>query len=263
MFTWGSKYLFVVAGVSFLGAAVFGLVSGGGLLGVASLGYKGGVGEHTGYTILIALGIVSSMLGVLSLVIRDGDAETAAAAVGADQPLMVSTPRIASYWGPIAAFGVACLIIGVALTPVFFILGVIVLGVVTLEWSVLAWSDRATGDEQVNSVIRSRVLGPLEVPMLATLGIAVVVIGLSRVLLTVPAAGSTAIAAVVAVAVFGSAVMLSKSNAPRAIISAIVAIAALGVLAGGIVGAVRGEREIAHHEDVDDHGPAGAEGEGE
>lgn len=261
MFTWGSKYLFAVAGASLIGAALYGLISGGGLIGVVSLGYKGGVGEHTGYTILVAVAIVSTFLAVLNLMFRDGDAETAAEVAGVDHVLAVSTPRTPSFWGPLAGFGVACMAVGLAVSQAFFILGVVVLAVVTLEWMVLAWSDRATGDDTVNAVIRTRTLGPLEIPMLAMLGIAVVVIGLSRVLLAVPAAGATAVAAIVAAAVFGSAVAIAKSNASRSVITGVVAIAAVAVLAGGIVGAVLGEREIGHPEsEIHDDG---GEGEGE
>lgn len=265
MFTWGSKYLFAVSGASLLGAALYGLISGGGVLGVMSLGYKGGVGEHAGYTLLIAIGIVTALLAVLNIVIRDGDAEDAASAVGVDYALTVSTPRTLSFWGPLAAFGVACLAVGAAVSQAFFILGIVILAVVALEWLVLAWSDRATGDDEVNSTIRNRMIGPLEIPMLSLLGIAVVVIGLSRVLLAVSEVGSTVVASLAAAFVFGAAIAMAKSNAPRSIISGVVAIGAVAVLAGGIVGAVVGEREIVHHheEDSGTHSEDGTEGEGE
>ncbi|MGF1595405.1 MAG: hypothetical protein ACFCVK_00480 [Acidimicrobiales bacterium] len=254
MFTWGSKYLFAVAGASFVGAFLYGLITGGGPIGVISLGYKGGVGEHTGYTILIAIGVVAALLGVLNVITRDGDAEAAALAAGTDQTLTVSTPALASFWGPLAAFGMACLAVGVAVSQAFFILGLVILAVVALEWTVQAWSDRATGDEQVNAVIRSRFMGPFEVPLLSLLGIAVVVLGLSRVFLALPEAGSTAVAAVVAAAIFFGAVAIAKSNAPRSIIAGVVAIGAVAVLGGGIAGAVIGEREIHHQEDGATHG---------
>jgi hypothetical protein len=262
MFTWGSKYLLGVAGASLIAAAVYGLVSGGSILGVISAGYKGGIGEHTGYTILAAISLVALLLGALNVVTRDGDAETAASAAGVDHALTVSTPKAPSFWGPLAAFGVACLAVGAAVSQAFFILGIAILAVVTLEWLVLAWSDRATGDPEVNSVIRSRILGPLEVPMLALLAIGVLVLGFSRVLLAVPEAASVAIAAGAAAFIFGSAIGIAKSSAPRSVISGVVAFAALAVLAGGIVAAVVGEREIAHHEEGGTTGGT-SEGEGE
>jgi hypothetical protein len=254
MFTWGSKYLFGVARASLLGAAVYGLVSGGGLLGVVSAGYKGGVGEHLGYTVLVAVGVAASLLAVLNLVTRDGDAKVAAEVVGVDHALAVSAPRAPSFWGPLGAFGVASIIVGVAVSQAFFIFGIAILAVVALEWLVLAWSDRATGDPDVNSVIRSRILAPLEVPMLALLGIAAIVLGISRVLLAVPEAASTAIAGCVAASIFASAIGIAKSRAPRSVITGVVAAAAVAVLAGGIAAAAIGEREIAHHEESEDSG---------
>ena len=250
MFSWGSKYLFALAGSSLLAAAAYGIVSGGGLIGVMSVGYKGGVGEHTGYAILLSIGVVCALLGVLNVMIRGGEAEVAAATVGADHSLTVSTPRLPSYWGPMAAFGLACVAVGAAVSTAFWVLGLVILAVVALEWMVLAWSDRATGDPEVNSVIRSRVIAPLEVPILAALGVAVVILGVSRVLLAMgtPEA-STAVVGVVAALVFGAAVGMAKTNAPRSIISGVVAVGAVAVLAGGIAGAVVGERDIAHHED--------------
>jgi len=261
MFTWGSRYLFAISGVSLLGAALYGLFSGGGPLGVVSIGYKGGVGDHTGYAVLVALAVASGALAVLNLILRDGDADEAAASVGASQALVVSTPKVVSFWGPLTAFGVGCLAVGLSVGQGYFILGVVVLSIVTLNWTVLAWSDRATGDAEVNDVIRQRVLGPLEIPMLSMLGIAVLVIAVSRVLLAVPAAAATSIAALLAAIVFATAIGIAKSNAGRSVIAVVVAVGAVAVLAGGIVGAAFGEREIEHHgAETTDHGD---EGEGE
>lgn len=271
MFTWGSKYLFAVSGASMLGAALYGLTSGGDIIGVFTLGYKGGVGEHTGYVVLVVVALVTALLGTLSVITRDGDSEASSDVAGVDYALTVSTPRVASYWGPMAAFSLACLAVGAAVERAFFILGLAILAVVALEWLVLAWSDRATGDDTVNSTIRNRVLGPIEVPLLSLLGIAVVVLGLSRILLAVSEIGSTVVAAVFAATVFGAAVAIAKSNAPRSVITGVVAVAAVAVLGGGLAGAVQGERQIAHHEEGDDHsedghsedGEDGAEAEGE
>jgi hypothetical protein len=255
MFTWGSKYLFGVAGVGLLGAVVYGLVTGGGLIGVFSIGYKGGVGEHTGYGVLLGVALAGAALGVLNVIVRDGEVDASLVEAGA---LAVRTPRSASFWGPVAAFGLACLAIGIAVSRAFFILGIVVLAVVLLEWVIQAWADGATGDPAVNSAIRDRVIGPIEIPLLALLGIAVFVLGTSRVLLAVPKAGSVAVAAVVASAIFLSCIILAKTKVNRSVISGVVALGALAVLAGGIVGAVVGPRDIGHHQ-----AESGTSGEGE
>ena len=159
----------------------------------------------------------------------------------------------------LAAFGLASLAIGVSVSRAFFILGVAVLAIVLLEWVILAWSDSATGDPTVNSAIRERVIGPLEVPIMASLGIAVFILGVSRVLLAVSEAGSVVVASIVAAVIFLSCIALAKTRVSRAVISGVIALGALAVLAGGIVGAVVGEREIGHHET----GETGTQVEGE
>ena len=116
--------------------------------------------------------------------------------------------------------------------------------------------DRATGDPEVNRVVRSRVLGPIELPMLSMLGIAAVAVGVSRVFLAASKTGATVAGTLFTVFVFGAAVLMSKVELKRSAINGIVALGALAILAGGIVGAAVGERDFHEHEE--DH--SGAEG---
>jgi hypothetical protein len=263
MFTWGSKYLFGIAVASIVGALVYGLVTGGSVLGVLSSGLAGGVGDHAGYGLLLGLAVATIFLGVINVVTRDGDAAVAAASVGVDGALAVGPPRTPTYWAPMAAFGVACLVVGLAVSLAFTILGIAILGVVLVEWTVQAWADRATGDQTVNNTIRNRVIGPLEVPIMASLGIAILVLGVSRVLLTVSKEGATAVASIVAFVVFVVAIAIAKSRVSRSVISGVVATGAVLVLAGGIIGAVRGPREIVHHGDKEAPHAEDGQGEGE
>lgn len=259
MFTWGSKYLFGVCLAALIGAVVYGLVTGGGIVGVVSMGYKGGVGEHSGYTLLLAAAFSALFLGVIGVMTRDGDAEDMAQRAGSERVLAVKPPAGLGISAPLAAFGIACLALGLAVSQAFLYLGLAVLFVAGIEWTVQAWSDRATGDDEVNAIIRRRMIGPFEVPMLSLLAVAVMAIGLSRILLAVPSAASVGIAVAAAAFIFGSALLIAKSRAPRAIVSAIVTFGAIAVLAGGIVGAATGERDF--HEGEADDG-AVVEGEG-
>ncbi len=268
MFTWGSKYLFGMSIAAFLAAVVYGLTSGGGIIGVISAGYKGGVGDHTGYGLLIAVSLICLVLGIVTVMTRDGDAEDMSALVDASVPLSVKTPASSSFWAPLSAFGVACLVVGVAVSSVFIYLGVAVLAVTGLEWAVQAWSENVTGDDELNDTIRNRAIGPIEIPMLGTLAIAVIVIGISRVLLAVSELSAVVIASLAAVFIFGAAILISKSRAPRQIVSAIVTFGAVAVLAGGIVGAAAGERDFSHghesdHSEEGDHSEDGDHSEEE
>ena len=144
MFTLGSKFFLGLMAGALLGAVAYGLVTGGDPIGVISAGYKGGVGEHLGYTVLLMASVGFGLLGFISVLVRDGDAEVMAARAGVATVPLVQQPADPSYWGPIAAFGVAALVIGLALSPVFYILGIAVLAVTALMWAVQAWADRAT-----------------------------------------------------------------------------------------------------------------------
>jgi hypothetical protein len=259
MFTWGPKYLFGVSISALVGAAVYGLVTGGELLGVLTLGYKGGMGEHLGYVMLIAAFVSSQVLAWVLVASRDGDAEALAHRAGATSVPPVQNPADASYWGVITAFGVAAVVVGLALSMLFFYLGLAVLFVAALMWLLLAWSDRASGDVEVNRVVRARVAAPFEVPMLSLLGFAVVSIGMSRVFLAASQSGAVVAGVIATAIIFGGAVILSQVEVRPAIMRGVVVLAAIAVLASGIVGAAIGERDF--HEE-EEHGDI-VEGEGE
>lgn len=245
MLTWGSKYLLALSGAALIGAIVYGLVSGGDLIGVLSVGYKGGVGAHLGYTLLLFTSVVTAGLAFVNVATRDGDAELMAEKAGVSS--VPALPTLSSvYWAPISAFGVACLIIGLAMSKAFLVLGILVLVVMTVEWIITAWSDRASGDPEVNAVIRGRVLGPIEVPMLGLMIFGVIALAGSRVFLTVPALWAVIIGSVATVMVFGFAVLMSKRDLPRSLVSGVLVLGALAILGGGIFSAERGIRDFHH-----------------
>ncbi len=264
MFPWGSKYLLAASGASWLAAMAYGLVTGGGLVGVLSFGYKGGVGEHFGYAILMFLMVSTFMLAMVLFFTRDGDAEAMAALVGAESAPQVSPATGPAYWGPIAAFGAAAMMLGLAVSIIFFYLGLATFFVILILWTVETWADRVTADTDVNRVIRNRTLGPIEVPMIATIGIAAVVIAMSRMFLATSHTGAVVIGSIFTVLIFGGAVALSRTDVSRKTWTAVMAIGAVLVLGGGVVGAAMGEREIHHSEHHgDDHGEDHSEDEGE
>ncbi len=259
MFTWGPKYLIGLSVTAWLAALAYGLVTGGDIVGVLSFGYKGGVGEHLGYTLLMGAFTVLAMLAGVTFATRDGEAETLARLAGTDTVPQVTPPTAPSYWGLLSAFGIACLMLGVALTSVFLYLGIAVIAVVAIEWVALAWSDRATGDPDTNRAIRERMLGPIEVPMLGAVAIAAMMIGVSRVFLAVSKTGAVVAGSIFTILLFGTAVLLAQTDAPRRFISAAVTALAVLVLGGGVVGAIAGEREIHHGEE--EHSDDGETGE--
>ena len=132
---------------------------------------------------------------------------------------------------------------------------------VLVLWTVETWADKVTADAEVNAVIRNRTLGPIEVPMIATIGIAAVVIAMSRMFLASSHTGAVIIGAFFVAAIFGGAVAMSRTDASRKAWTAILAVGAVAVLGGGIVGAALGEREIHHEEPQGEEDHSEEEGE--
>lgn len=235
----------------------------GSVIGALTLGYKGGVGDHVGYVVLVAASAIGLTLGVLMVVFRDGDAEAAATVAGtavAPAPVVVSRPNI---WAPIGGFGAGLVAVGLVAGRLFFFAGLVVLALVAIAWLMDAWTDQLSSDVGASGAMRDGVMGPFEVPILSVLLLGFVVFGVSRVLLTTSKMGSIIAAGVIATVILLVAVALSfKPKLGTGLVAGVLALGAVFVLAGAVVGIARGEREIKHHGDhsgehSDDHSDEG------
>ena len=245
----GSRLFFALAAIGLLGAAAFGLASGGDPIGVASLGYKGGVGEHFGYALLTAFGVTSLGLGLVSVAIRDADPDATAALVGVEALPEVPAPNSTSPWPIVGALGLVVSALGLVVGAGYFLFGLVILAVATIEWAVRSWADRATGDAEVNQAIRNRLMAPFEVPIAAVIVIVFLLLALSRVFLAVSSTGASVIATILAfLIVMGAFVVFTRPQDTKRLATALLLVLTLGVLAGGIAGVVAGEREFHHEE---------------
>jgi hypothetical protein len=223
MITTGAKWYFGLGFVSLVIASAYGWTTGGNGLGPLTLGYKGGVGDHFGYGVLVAGATISVFLGVVSLAVRDADAAAVAQLAGTDSAPVV-VPSATSYWPAIAAFGVALVVIGLVSSTVMFVFGLVALGIVLIEWAVQTWADHATGDPAVNRQIRNRLMNPVEFPAAGVLAAALLVVAFSRVFLAV--------------------LVASRPRLNANVIVGVLLVAAVAVVGAGIAGAVAGEREF-------------------
>ncbi|MFP5578526.1 MAG: hypothetical protein ACLGIZ_09855 [Acidimicrobiia bacterium] len=250
MITTGSKFFYGLAALLALAAVVYGYASGGGGVGPISVGYKGGVGDHLGYGLLLGAAVASLFAGFAITAFRDADPEPTAALLGTDVVPDAPVATGTSFWPVVAAFGVVLTVVGVVLNNVFFVAGLIALGAVAVEWTMQAWADRATGDPAVNREIRNRVMLPIEVPLAGALAIAIVVVGYSRVFLAVSKLGAVWIALAIAATIFFIGTILSLRPRIRTdLVAGILAAAAVVTIGLGIFGAVAGERDFEHHGD--------------
>lgn len=269
MFKTGSKFLYGVAALGFVAAIAWAITTSEGsltgdgfinkVLGPLTLGYKGGVGDHIGFTVLVVLAVASFFLAVLLSAIRDGDAEAAAQVAGVEAVPEVPAPATVNYWPVVAAFSVAAMVLGLAVGSGLFVLGCVGLTIATAEWAISAWADRITGDPAVNSSIRNRLMHPIEVPVAAVLGIAIFVLAISRILLALPKNGSYLVFALVPAVIFGVGILVvTKPKLSKSVIAGLLLFGGFAVLAGGVAASIAGERkhEGEGHEQQEggDHG---------
>ncbi|HUF32940.1 MAG TPA: cupredoxin domain-containing protein [Acidimicrobiales bacterium] len=235
MITTGAKLWYAIALLAFVAAGVYFVATSG---------------EEYGAIVLAFAGVAAAVLGTTATVVRDGD--VAAPAEGATVTEVPHPHALPALWPALSAVGVALTVIGFAAGNAFLYAGLALLGVVLVEWMVQAWAERASSDPGANQGLRNRIMFPLEIPALAVIGFAVVVLAFSRVLLALPQTGSSVVAILIAALVLSiAAILANRPQLSSSLISGIVVLGVIALLGGGIIGAVAGEREFHHY--GDDH----------
>jgi hypothetical protein len=270
MFTTGFKYWFGAGMFGLLAAFAYGVTTSDTgildtLVGPISAGYKGAVGEHSGYSVLLGFAGVSMVVALLLASWRDADPSSVAEVARSESIPQPTGPRAPAYWPVLGAFAAALVTLGVVVDAAFVVIGLALVLVVAMEWTITAWADRATVDGSMNRALRSKLFFPVELPVMSLLFIGVFVIAGSRILLAVSKSGSVAVAGVMATVIFLAAIAFAaRPNLSRTIVNGVLTIGALGLLLGGVVAAGAGERDFHHGTEVhgdegDDH--AGEEGD--
>lgn len=265
MLTRGSKVFLGLGFVALISAIVYGIVTNGNatggtvetltgdgvmnaLLGPITLGYKGGVGEHIGYTLLMGAAVSFFGAAVATLAFRDGDAEAIAELAGTDSIPPVVAPRDLSPWPIVGAMGAALMVVGLASSSLLFAIGAVVAGIAAIEWLVKNWSEGISDDPEVNAIARARLMHPIELPVGGLLVIGVLVGCFAKILLSSTKTEAIIVASVVAAVIFAIAVVIGTRPELRraAVVSAVIA-GFVAVLALGIIGAIRGDAPVEHH----------------
>jgi hypothetical protein len=149
-----------------------------------------------------------------------------------------------SIWPLISAIGVVFLGLGLVTSSVVFFGGIVVLLAAISEWMVQAWSERASTDLAHNTAARKRLLNPIEFPVLAAVGLGVIIFAFSRIMLTVDkSTGAVLFIVAGALVLVAGSLFAIRPNMKRSVGAAICVLGALGIVAGGVASAVSGERE--------------------
>lgn len=228
MITTGSKLLIGAA----VATAVFAVV-----YGVTQEGALGTIG-------LISAAVALALLAGINVYIRDanvwpddaGAFEVSAAAQATARP---------SLWPLLVAVGATAMTLGLATYEPIFVLGVIALLAGAVEWMVQAWSERASAEPGYNAEARGRLVDPLEIPIAAAAGAAVVVYAFSRVMLGLPSKSATvvAFATVAALVLFVGAALSARRNVSKTTLTGALSIVVIVLVAGGAAAGLSGERE--------------------
>ena len=197
-----------------------------------------------GTIVLGTAAVAFALLAAIAVSVGDGDST--------DRERLHRHPATPAYWPAMSAIGLGVLMVGLVIDGALTILGTGILLVAAVEWTIHAWSDRLSTDAAANEAARDRLLAPFEIPLYGALAIAVPVFLGSRVLLAVSRNGASwiAVAASTVVIIFAFLIYL-KPDMRKPIIASGLVLGGLAVIAGGIIGAVVGERDFeTHHEEV-------------
>ncbi len=233
MFTTGAKFFY---GLSVLG-----------LIGAIAYGFNSDW-DPFGIVIFSSVTLASFFLGSITQAYRDATVPVSVGAVSAaDAEGEYGTEQQVSPspWPAVAGFALSLTAIGLVTEQWVFLAGLALLAAVTIEWMVRAWSDRASADPAYNQGLRDQVLHPLEYPLYALVGGGIIVLGFSRVLLSM-----SSDAAVIAFIVFGAALLLGaivvsmREERSGAFGAALVLILGVAVITAGCLAVGIGEREF-------------------
>lgn len=256
MITTATKLFAGAAVAALLGAWIYGWGTGGGLTGVMLFGFKGGVGELTGYTVLVAAASVLGGLGTATALLRDADPEQQAAVARLEAAPPVTAPAGSSYWPVLGALAAVLAVVGLVASPVLFVIGALGLLLVTIEWMVTAWSERATGDPGVNRQIRHRLMYPIEIPVGSVLVILVLVVSFSRVFLALDKTTTAVVAIAVGALILAAAFVVAyRPKISKDALALLLVVGAVVAIAAGVIAAAAGSREFEPHEEE----PVGSE----
>ncbi len=223
MFTSGSKYFLGVAGFSAVALVLYIVLVDGAVGGAVALA-----------SIMIASGLLAG----LSLFNRDGDVK-----VGDQSAPANAAPVGASLWPLVTTLGVVLLGIGLITHEIVFILGLVALFAGLVEWAVQGWSESASSERAYNASVRSRLLHPLEWPVLAVVGVGVLVVSFSRIMLAVShEVGAFVFIGLGSVVLIGGTLFALRPNLKKTLVVGVCSLAAVLVGVGGLVGVAAGKR---------------------
>jgi energy-converting hydrogenase Eha subunit E len=158
----------------------------------------------------------------------------------------------------VGAFAVGVVLIGLITNKYVMIAGLALVAMVIGVWTLRSWAERATGDDQVNIELYHRFVEPFRIPVLAVLSIAVIALGISRVLLAVPETGAVVVfIAVGCLFLFGAVLLAARPAVTKNVVTIVLFVGALVIIGAGTIAAVHGQRQFENKEEKEGVTPGG------
>lgn len=256
-----SKTFFRLGGGALIFAIVYGLASNtaetgvgntlggdgavGAILGPLTFGYKGGVGDHYGYAILVGLAVVLFLIGGIGVALRDGTVDETVSAANT----LTSTANAVRpvFWPVSAALACGLVMVGLAVNSLLFAVGLAAAVLVGAAWMLTCWTEMTTADASRATALRSQLVSPIELPLVALLVLGVIVFCVSRILVASSEITASIIAVALAAVVLAVAfVLASRPALSRSLVMVLVILATLVIVGLGIGGAVSGPAHVEH-----------------
>ena len=216
----------------------------GAVLAVVAAAYAVGSGDRVGAIVLATGAAAAVLLGCLLV----GRVTPATAELVVPAPNRTSEPLRPTVWPMLSAAAVVLFVVGVTLDVQTIVFGLIAVAVAGAGWFAQALRERRPEADPAAVYADERVIEPAGLPLLAFLAIAVVVVSVSRILLTVSKSASVVVAIIAAGALFVGAMFVSSRRAVSGrVLGGLLALCAVLLVAGGVVAATEGERTIERH----------------
>jgi len=222
MFTTGSKFYIALTALSVVSFAVYMI-----LINPSSIGATALFG-------LVAVGI---LLIWMALYTRDAE-HVSEAESGANAA--VPSP---SMWPLVAVVGVVSMLIGTITSEVVFVLGMVTVLAAFVEWMIQAWADRASGEPAYNASVRKKILNPIEFPVIAALGLGVIIVSFAQIMLAVERSAGAVIFMVLASWLLAVGTLFAlRPSLKKGIVTTVAVVGSVGLVAGGVLATGAGLR---------------------
>jgi plastocyanin len=220
---------------------------------IAAVGYGVVVGDRAGADLLAVLaGGFAVVAAVVALAVTNDTPKPVAADAPAPEKRNAYTATdapAASAWPFVAGVVAAAIALGAAAGSSWLAVAMAAALIPATGWLAQTWRAHPSFSPRVRERVVERLLAPIAMPVLCTLGALFIAAMVSRVLLAVSTTASWVIALVLAAGLL--AALWYISTRPRLQPSALVGLAVvtvLGMTAAGAIGARAGEREFHPHE---------------